>query len=247
MSKWIAICLLFITPLYAEIPSSYTELLDYVQEAPDQGETNTCLFVASTGAIELLANKLNHIKNPEVGGTFDLSESFVIHLPFSRSKSFLDDPVQRFKGKAVHINDWPFDAWIGSAINYSVWNRHPQFQELPRIKVPNVESLKLFQYGNKWSTNVIGQEELDMIKEALWKYKSPVLVNYNDESYWHVILIVGHDDHLPGECYDTDPKECENSVGSFYIRDSFGVKVELRDYNWFRVKGNAAYVIKAIK
>jgi hypothetical protein len=29
------------------------------------------------------------------------------------------------------------------------------------------------------------------------------------------------------------------------VRDSFGVKVELRDYDWFKVKGNAAAVVKA--
>ena len=83
-----------------------------------------------------------------------------------------------------------------------------------------------------------------MIKDALWKYKSPVLINYNDEDYWHVILIVGYDDRIPGACYDTDPKECEGDIGSFYVRDSFGVRVELRDYDWFRVKGNAAFVVK---
>ena len=34
----------------ATFPAKYIELLDYVQEAPDQGQTSTCLYVASTGA-----------------------------------------------------------------------------------------------------------------------------------------------------------------------------------------------------
>ena len=58
-----------------------------------------------------------------------------------------------------------------------------------------------------------------------------------------MILIVGYDDRMPGLCYDTDPKECKG-MGSFYVRDSFGVRVELRDYDWFRLKGNAAFVVK---
>jgi hypothetical protein len=244
---WPLFLILFTTFTHAKIPRSYEELLDYVQEAPDQGETNTCLFVASTGAIELIANKLNNIKNPIVGGKFDLAESYVIHAPYGRgATSFFDEPVLRFNGSAVHISIWPYEAWNESQINYTVWNRHPDFYELPKINVPKVETIKLFQYGNKWSTYIIDNEEVQLIKESLWKFKSPILVNYNDDGFWHVVLIVGYDDDLPGECYDTDPKECQGSVGSFYVRDSFGVGVEVRNYNWFRAKGNAAFVVKPI-
>ena len=228
-------------------PASYTELLDYVQEAPDQGETNTCLFMASTGAMELIANKVNGIKNPQPYGPFDLSESWVIWAPDTMTKGFWDTPVLRFNnGYGVHTSEWPYEAWSEYAINNSVWTKHPNFSKLPQVKLPKVETVTLFQRGGRWSTNVIGKAEIDQIKEALWKYKSPVLVNYNDEDYWHVILIVGYDDTLNGECYDTDPKECSADVGSFYIRDSFGVKVEVRDYDWFRVKGNTAIVVKPI-
>lgn len=229
-------------------PASYTELLDYVTEAPDQGDTNTCLFVASTGAIELIANKAAGIKNPEPFGTYDLAESFTINAPTTVSKSFIETPVLKYnRGQAVHISHWPFEAWNGTYVNQSVWSQHPNFSKLPRITVPKVETIKLFQFGDRWSTYVLNDTHVEMIKEALWKHKSPVIVNYNDEYYWHVILIVGYDDNLPGECYDTDPKECEGDIGSFYIRDSFGVKVEVRDYDWFRVKGNAAAVVKELK
>lgn len=227
-------------------PTSYTELLDYVQEAPDQGDTNTCLFVASTGAMELIANKVNGIKDPQPFGKYDLSESFVINAPNTVVKSFFETPVLKFNnGYGINIKDWPYEAWNGAAVNSSVWNRHPQMSKLPRVELPQVETIKLFQFGNKWSTYVLNDSHVDQIKEALWKYKSPIIINYNDEDYWHVILIVGYDDNLPGECYDTDPKECEGDIGSFYVRDSFGVKVELRDYDWFKVKANAAAVVKA--
>ena len=227
-------------------PTSYTELLDYVQEAPDQGDTNTCLFVASTGAMELIANKMNGIKDPQPFGKYDLSESFVINAPNTVVKSFIETPVLKFNnGYGIDIKDWAYDAWNGSVVNSSVWNRHPQMSKLPRVELPQGETVKLFQFGNKWSTYVLNDSHVEMIKEALWKYKSPIIINYNDEDYWHVILIVGYDDNLPGECYDTDPKECEDDIGSFYVRDSFGVKVELRDYDWFKVKGNTAAVVKA--
>lgn len=227
-------------------PESYTELLDYLQEAPDQGETNTCLFVASTGAMELIANKKNGITNPQPYGPYDLSESFIMTAPDTTYPSFLEAPVLRFNnGFGIHVKDWPFVAWNGSDINYSVWYRHPYIEKLPRVKLPEVETIKLFHVGGQWATHVLTYNDIETVKEALWKYKSPIIVNYNDEDYWHVILIVGYDDNIPGECYDTDPKDCKDDLGAFYIRDSFGVKVELRDYDWFRIKGNAAYVVKA--
>lgn len=226
------------------LPSSYTELIDYVQEAPDQGEANTCLFMATTGAVELLANKFHGIKNPKPMGRFDLAESYTMFAKSPETKSFFENPALAYQsGEAVHHNSWPFEAWVENDINNSVWQKHPNFSKLPKIKVPAVDTEELFMYGNKWSTYVLDQSHIEKIKEALIKYQSPILVNYNDQGYWHVILIVGYDDKLAGQCYDTDPKECESDVGSFYIRDSFGIKVEVRDYDWFRVKGNAAFVV----
>jgi hypothetical protein len=227
-------------------PDHYDELIDYVQEAPDQGEAATCLFMGNTGAMELLANKKAGIKNPPPFGPYDLAEGFSMWGPrSSEAKSFFDAPVLRFNaGYGIHASHWPFEAWTDGRVNYSVWDRHPKMNSLPRVELPKVETIKLFQYGNKWSTRVLNKSHVEMIKEALWKYQSPVLINYNDEGFWHVILIVGYDDRLPGTCYGTDPKECESDIGSFYVRDSFGVRVELRDYDWFRVKGNAAFVVK---
>ncbi len=222
----------------------YDELLDYVQEAPDQGEAATCLFMANTGAMELLANKKAGIKNPVPFGQYDLAESHSMWTKNTgQEKSFFDAPVNRFRGKGIHTSYWPFEAWTDGRVNYSVWDRHPQMDTLPRIDLPEIETIKLFQFGNKWSTGVLNKSHIQTIKEALVKYQSPILVNYNDEGFWHVILIVGFDDRLPGTCYDTNPSEC-SGMGSFYIRDSFGVRAELRDYDWFRVKGNAAFVVK---
>ncbi len=242
---WVSLFFLLTSTALAR-PSSYTELLDYVQEAPDQGETNTCLFVASTGAMELIANKVNGIKHPLPYGPYDLAESFIINAPVTVQKSFFETPVLKFnKGFGYSVRDWPFEAWRGSKVNSSVWNTHPNIKDFFKVKLPEVETIKLFQYGDRWATNVLDDKHVEQIKEALWKYKSPVIINYNDEYYWHVILIVGYDDNVPGECYDTDPKECAEDIGAFYIRDSFGVPVELRDYDWFRIKANAAAVVKA--
>jgi len=243
--------LFFITPLYAtsqEIPSRYTERLDFVQIAPDQGESGTCLYVGSTGAMELIANKKHGITQPQPYGPYDLSESFVIHAPKGeiRGKNFLEIPVLRFNaGFGIHLSQWDYATWDGHS-RKNVWG-YRNWKSMERVPLPQVETIPLFMYGNRWSTRVLDDSHIQMIKENLVNHRSPVLVNYNDNGYWHVILIVGFDDDLPGTCYDEDMslEECnEDNRGSFYVRDSFGIPVEVRNYEWFRTKGNAAVVVK---
>lgn len=227
-------------------PLRYTELLDYVQPAPDQGETNTCMFMSSTGAVELLANKKAGIINPVPMGPFDLSESYPIYAAsFAPSgKSWHEDVAYRFNGSAIHNKEWPYKAWLDDgSINYGVWEWRDS-SAMPKVNVPLVETIRLFIKGKKYATNVLGNQDIQNIKEALVQYRSPVLINYNDDSYWHMILIVGFDDELQGDCYEISEKECSETRGSFYVRDSGGVPVEVRDYDWFKIKGNAAFVVK---
>lgn len=231
-------------------PSAYTELLDYVIAAPDQGKTGTCLYVGSTGAMEILANKKNDLKHQRQGDTFDIAEQFLIFQKAARVPGHrVEAAVRRFNyGEAVHASYMPFAAWnADGTVNRSIWNKPPGFSQFPRMEVPKIETLRLFVRGEKWDMNVLKQGDVEAVKEALWKYKSPVLINYNDTGYWHVITIVGYDDNLQtAACYDNTPAtECaKNQEGAFYVRDSFGVPVESRDTDWFRVKGNAAFVVK---
>ncbi len=240
---------LFIPFTSFALPERYTELLDYVQEAPDQGDTKTCLYVASTGAMELIANKKNDVKTPQPFGKYDLAESFLIQAPKyeTAGKSFWEIPILKFnRGFGIHISDWPFEPWNGTDTSDTAWNPRA-WQDLPRVELPKVETERLFIFGNRWSTNVLKPSHIDMIKVALVTNRSPVLINYNDTGYWHVILIVGYDNTLPGTCYQITPEECGDKKGSFYVRDSFGLPIELRDFDWFRVKANAAFVVREKK
>lgn len=237
--------------IYArELPSSYTELVSYIQPAPDQGETNTCWFVASTGAMELLMNQKDQIQKPEIGGKNDLSESFLIwQKDFwdnqTNPKHFIEQLVIRFNnGEAVHNSAWPYNAYKeDGTINMGVWNKHPEFSILPRLVVPKVKTSLLFARGRKYATNVLKKQDITTVKEALVKHQAPVIINYNDDGFWHVVLIVGYDDKKKGECYQIEPEEC-GSEGAFYVRDSSGLAFEVRDYNWFLYKANAAAVVE---
>lgn len=241
--------LVFSFSAFAALPPRFTELLDYVQEAPDQGDTKTCLYVASTGAVELIANKVNDVRNPGPGDRFDLAESFAIHAPKleTAGKHFWEIPVLKFnRGYGIHINDWPYEPWNGTDASNDVWDFRA-WSNLPRVTLPKVETIPLFVLGNRWSTKILNQTHIDKVKEALVTHKAPVMINYNDTGYWHVILIVGYDDELPGRCHELTDQECGEKKGAFYVRDSFGIPVELRDYDWYRIKGNAAFVVKEKK
>jgi C1A family cysteine protease len=231
-------------------PPRYLDLLSYVQAAPDQGETNTCWFVASTGAMELLLNQRDRIKNPKPNGKNDLAESFLIWQRNWWSKEnpprhFIEEVVQRFNhGEAVEHKHWPFIAYhTDGSDNMQVWHRHIDFLALPRIQVPLVETELLFARGKKYATYVLNPEDIQTIKSALVTNAAPVIVNYNDDGYWHVVLIVGYDDEKAGSCYELEADEC-NPKGAFFVRDSNGQRFEARAYNWFLYRGNAAAVVR---
>lgn len=238
----------FVATLEAR-PLRYTELLPYVQPAPDQGRTGTCLYVGSTGVMELIANKSQGIRHPKPYGKFDLSESYLISAedyPESEGKWFLEKQVLKFnRGFGIAASVWDFDVWRGGKPNRSVWDKK-DFSKFPKVKLPEIETIQLFREGDRWSKNVLNDAHVESIKEALWQHRAPVLISYNDNGYWHVISIVGYDDNVPGTCYQIPEAICREDLGSFYVRDSFGLSVELRDYDWFRIRGNGAIVVKEV-
>jgi C1A family cysteine protease len=251
MQKILGLALLILSiQVKADIPSAYRDLLPYVQAAPDQGDTNTCWFVASTGVMELLLNRRDGIKYSVTSGKNDLSESFLIWQADyvdreTYRRHWLESIVLRFNhGAAIHHKEWPFNAYLeDGSMNQEVWWKHPKFDLLERLQVPQVKTKMLFSIGNRWATDVLDENHLQQMKEALITHQSPLIVNYNDDGYWHVVLIVGYSDKQKGSCYQIDPIECQRK-GSFYVRDSNGKKYEARSYSWFLRKGNAAAVVE---
>lgn len=237
---------------YANLPAKYTELLTYMQPAPDQGKTNTCLYVATTGAVELLLNKKYDVRNPVVGGRFDISERFALSMREAYSYTTWHTYVlPRFNfGWFIHVNDLPFNAYNSEGENNpTVWQIPKDFYHLPRRPLTEkFEFQKLFIRGDRYDRYVLHDEDIATVKKALVETQSPVLINYNDEGWWHAVLIVGYDDTVKGDCYTIDEIECEG-IGAFIVRDSdpIGMKSPVRNYNWLRVNGNAALIVKLVK
>jgi len=229
------------------LPESYTELNDYVVPAPNQGQVDTCLFMASTGAMEILLSKKLGIKNPQANGETDLSERYLISEGGSyRSKSWFENAFLKFdSGVAVLNRNLPFESFTsGGTINYAVWNMPAAFHTAPRINLPKVDTVFLFSVGTRYSRGVLDSSYVEKVKEALVKYQSPVLTVGNDEDYWHVTVITGYDDTQTGDCYELDSKVCVGKKGVFYVRDSFGTRLEKRSYEWFIRRQNSAAVAK---
>lgn len=239
---------LFPLSAFSALPSKHKSLLPFVQPAPDQGETTTCLFMASTGAMELIANRRNGITNPKKNGPYDLSEPWLIHQReegIDGGGYFIEYPVHVFnrEGGAVLNKDWPFNAWIKKdEIDWSAW-QYRDDSGMKRVKLPKVKTKEVFIAGSKYATGVATMKEVNLVRETLVKYDSPILINYIDDDYWHVILIVGYDDEADGTCYEIEKALCKKTRGAFYVSDSDGLGVQLRDYDWFMSQVNAAAVV----
>jgi len=243
----IAVLGLLAHPQHFDLPARYTDLNDYVIAAPDQGDTDTCLFQASTGVMEILLNKSLGNHNPQVRGDTDISELYTISAPSSnRSMSWFQDAFLKFdSGEAFLQKDEPFEGWTDDGdINDYVWDMPDDYYTLPRIKLPKIDSVLLFSMGDgRYSRGVLDQSYVDIVKQALIKYQSPILVVGNDTDYWHVVVITGYDDTIQGSCYELTSTSC-HTMGAFYVRDSFGTRLEARSYDWFVRRNNSAAVAK---
>lgn len=239
-------------PAQAPLPRAYTELNQYVIPAPDQGEAVSCLFMASTGAMEVLLNKHLGNRHPTVKGPTDIAERFLINsaMTYTQPASWFEQYFLNFNsGEAILEKYLPFRALDKDGYDNSleIWSMPENFFALPRIKLPKVETEFLFSIGGKYAQEVLDESFVHIVKEALVKSRGPVITIGNDDSYWHATLITGYDDDKTGECYELDPSVCKGKKGAFYVRDSFGDGLELRSYQWFIALQNSAAVTRLVK
>ncbi|MCT4642924.1 MAG: hypothetical protein N4A33_11600 [Bacteriovoracaceae bacterium] len=242
----VIIGILLSSTVLASLPVRYTQLLSYVQEAPDQGDTATCLYMATTGSVELLLNQKYNIKYPNKNDIFDISERYTLSQRASARGSWHLKALNRFnKGWAINNKDLEYNAYTQDGqVNNTVWNRPRDFYDLPRIDIPEkFKAKKIFIRGkNRYSKYVVKKIDIENVKKALVENNAPILMNYNHNRWWHMVNIVGYDDEAKGECLHTPKEQCSGK-GAFYVRDSLGKVTHLRDYDWFRVNANAAFVV----
>lgn len=204
---------------FGPIEEKYDLLEPYVVAAPNQQDAGTCLFMATTGAMEILLNKEKNVTgefNNE--GDTDLSERFLItsDVPEGTVKDWRTDQLYKFNalGGAMLNRDYRFtkgyykkvdgeleittsedeEAQYGAYYNW--------IPEIPEnyvellVNVPTVDRNLIFvdPEHNQWNVGIMNDEVIVDIKTQLRETNSPVLVIYNHYGYWHAVLIVGYDD-----------------------------------------------------
>src|SRR5690606_34161971 len=124
--------------------------------------------------------------------------------------SWYEAPTYKLNhGWAIHEKTLPYKAYLEDGkVNNEMWYWPIGFYDLPRMEIKEkFETKRIFIRGGKYATYVLNERDLSLVKEAMVKYEAPILINYNDEGWWHMILIVGYDDKAKGECYYTPEEE----------------------------------------
>lgn len=183
------------------LPASYNELVQYAIPSPDQKKAGSCLYMASTGAMEILANKYFGITNPSIDGDYDLAELNALVGPLHVSgKAWLEYPILRFRNGGVLSRDLPFNS-------RTFWRSG--LRNKPKVELPKVFTKGIFiPTGIKKivrkKMGIMTEEQIEKVKKALVEYQAPVVVVYREAGYeaghgrwdtWHTVVIMGYDDN----------------------------------------------------
>ncbi len=231
------------------VPRRFFVLDPLVLPSPNQYDAGSCLFMATTGAAEIL---LNQVQNPAPvpEGDTDLSERWLMnayadgdYLPY-----FITDLYQTFNffGRALPNHAFRFtagwvvedaegdiqpatattpQAFLSCRVNW--WYELPENWQDDAIPVPHMARTLIFldpdlDENSIWNVGIMNEDVVERIKYELRAKNAPVLLVYNHFLYWHANLIVGYDD-------DAETGDCP------FVRSSI---------DYFREKGATAYASK---
>jgi len=199
-------------------------LIDYVLASPNQFDAGSCLFMTTTGAVELLIHQNTDLNSIEYNGDTDLSERFLMtayqDVPSSTLKYWLTDTAYTYNyiGGSMLNRDYPFTAGYvretsgGSIVpceagddgayyscSYNWFDERPSNWEELLVDTPEVERTVAFtdptrNASSQWNVGLMDDEDVEKIKYMLRTRKAPVVVIYNHYLYWHADMIVGYDD-----------------------------------------------------
>ena len=199
-------------------------LIDYVFASPNQFDAGSCLFMTTTGAMELLIHQHTDLSTIEYNGDTDLSERFLMaayqDVPASTLSYWLTDTVYTYNhfGGSLLNRDYPFTAGYvretssGSIVpcdagddgayyscSYNWFDERPGNWESLLVDTPAVERTVAFtdparNSSSQWNVGLMDDEDVEKIKYMLRTRRAPVVVIYNHYLYWHADIIVGYDD-----------------------------------------------------
>ncbi len=199
----------------------------YVFATPNQYDAGSCVFMANSGAMEILIHQDLVPGNFDYMDDTDLSERFLMngndYVTRQQMPYFITDLqyVYNSLGGSLLSRDYPF---IVGYVNEdderaeagddgaSLSCRYNWFDDLPDgwrdMLTPTVPADRglifvdpdLDQYSI-WKVGLMNDEVIERIKNEIRTKHQPVIVVYNHYRYWHAVIIYGYDDNLSiGEC-----------------------------------------------
>jgi hypothetical protein len=221
----------------------YNELLPYVLRSPDQEDAGSCLYMATTGIVEMSLARLHPNVSRLPDGPLDLSERWLMNKGAESGASavvdnFLTDTIYLFNtssrtvrnsayrftkgwyyqqadGDIVRAPDFSDDAEYGTGIN---WLDERDQIAGGAVTLPKFGRTVLYKdpTGNKWAVGGMPRDIVSRVKTALRTKKAPVLVVYNHFGYWHAVYIAGYDD-------EADSDDCR------FVRETYKYFAERAD------------------
>ncbi|MBN2358869.1 MAG: hypothetical protein JXR83_05405 [Deltaproteobacteria bacterium] len=189
--------------------ASSNQVLDpFVLASPNQGDSGSCVFMAVTGAMEVLMNQ--HLAPEAIAykGDSDLSERYLMNVGNRVSgnsvRSSITDLVYYYReaGGSLLDRDYsyvyaPDGQYLSAQINWT--DQMPANWRDLLVATPGAERTMIYRTPRGddgiWDVGLMNDDMLERIKYEIRTMHAPVIVVYNHYLYWHAVMIIGYDDN----------------------------------------------------
>ncbi|MBU1238475.1 leucine-rich repeat domain-containing protein [Myxococcota bacterium] len=236
---------------------SHFVLEPFIYAAPNQYDAGSCVFMANTGAMEMLLNQHAPSESYAYEGETDLSERYLMNVyqmtPDPPSRYFITDLPYTYnhnggsllnsqyhfslgyvkedaQGNRIQAEPDDPDAYLSAYVNW--------FDDLPEgwqgvlTSTPAIDRTIIFHdpvltQNSIWNVGLMSDDVIDRIKYELRTKNAPVILVYNHFLYWHATVIVGYDDAME---FTSDCPMVTSSVEYFRQQsaDAYADKIETR-------------------
>ena len=191
----------------------YNDMDPYVLASPNQWDAGSCLFMANTGAMEIMLNQRLDPEDVEYEGDTDLSERYLMNggdyaYPVIDYSIIDVNYTYEYNGGSLLNRDYPFmggvvDGYYSCSPNWD--NDMPGDWRDRLVETPETERTLLFidpdlNNNSIWATGLIDYDVIERIKYELRTKNAPVILIHNYYLYWHAAIIVGYDDTVETGC-----------------------------------------------
>jgi Leucine Rich repeats (2 copies) len=223
------------------------DLEPYVLASPNQIDAGSCIFMAHTGAMEILMNQHTPVEDIAYNGDTDLSERYLMGAPATTADVpyFLTDLVYSYEATGGSLLSRDYNFCVGYCVDDASGDAQPAkasdkdayltaqynwFDMMPTdwqsllVPTPLADRTVIFadpkrDSSSYWRVGLLDDDAIEEIKYELRTKNAPVVMVFNYYGWWHSNIIVGYDDTA---VYD----------GCAYVQDA-------ADY--FRGEGQASY------